>query len=106
MLRVVDVHGRLVENLARPRHFRHLDKHQLARQAGIDFVKTSTGFHPAGGASVEAVRRKVGDGYFAVGASLLTGCPDRRPHTRAVIDWIKSHQPVARVGTFAVYRFD
>ncbi len=26
-----------------------------ARQAGFDFVKTSTGFHPAGGASVRAV---------------------------------------------------
>ncbi|MGK2884817.1 MAG: deoxyribose-phosphate aldolase [Rhodococcus sp. (in: high G+C Gram-positive bacteria)] len=27
-----------------------------AEKAGADFVKTSTGFHPAGGASVEAVR--------------------------------------------------
>ena len=27
-----------------------------AARAGADFVKTSTGFHPAGGASVEAVR--------------------------------------------------
>ena len=27
-----------------------------AREAGCDFVKTSTGFHPAGGATVEAVR--------------------------------------------------
>jgi deoxyribose-phosphate aldolase len=26
-----------------------------ARHAGVDFVKTSTGFHPAGGATVEAV---------------------------------------------------
>ncbi|MCX5662355.1 MAG: deoxyribose-phosphate aldolase [Planctomycetota bacterium] len=29
---------------------------RAAREAGCDFVKTSTGFHPAGGASVEAVR--------------------------------------------------
>ena len=29
---------------------------QAARTAGIDFVKTSTGFHAAGGASVEAVK--------------------------------------------------
>lgn len=29
---------------------------QAARAAGADFVKTSTGFHPAGGASVHAVR--------------------------------------------------
>jgi deoxyribose-phosphate aldolase len=28
----------------------------VARAAGADFVKTSTGFHPAGGASVDAVR--------------------------------------------------
>ncbi len=29
---------------------------RAASEAGADFVKTSTGFHPAGGASVEAVR--------------------------------------------------
>ncbi len=29
---------------------------QCAEHAGADFVKTSTGFHPAGGATVEAVR--------------------------------------------------
>lgn len=29
---------------------------EAARAAGVDFVKTSTGFHPAGGASVQAVR--------------------------------------------------
>jgi len=29
---------------------------EAALEAGADFVKTSTGFHPAGGASVEAVR--------------------------------------------------
>jgi deoxyribose-phosphate aldolase len=29
---------------------------EAARQAGADFVKTSTGFHPAGGASAHAVR--------------------------------------------------
>ena len=28
---------------------------RAAEDAGADFVKTSTGFHPAGGASVEAV---------------------------------------------------
>ena len=28
---------------------------EAARAAGVDFVKTSTGFHPAGGASVQAV---------------------------------------------------
>ncbi|AFV90793.1 Deoxyribose-phosphate aldolase [Acidipropionibacterium acidipropionici ATCC 4875] len=37
---------------------------RAAERAGADFVKTSTGFHPAGGASVHAVelmRRTVGD---------------------------------------------
>lgn len=29
---------------------------QAAQRSGCDFVKTSTGFHPAGGATVEAVR--------------------------------------------------
>jgi deoxyribose-phosphate aldolase len=37
---------------------------RAVRESGCDFIKTSTGFHPAGGASVEAVRlmRKHGDG--------------------------------------------
>ena len=37
---------------------------EAAERAGADFVKTSTGFHPAGGASEHAValmRRTVGD---------------------------------------------
>lgn len=37
---------------------------EAAERAGADYVKTSTGFHPAGGASTEAValmRRTVGD---------------------------------------------
>ena len=37
---------------------------EAAEKAGADFVKTSTGFHPAGGASEHAValmRRTVGD---------------------------------------------
>jgi deoxyribose-phosphate aldolase len=29
---------------------------QVAQEAGVDFLKTSTGFHPAGGATVEDVR--------------------------------------------------
>jgi deoxyribose-phosphate aldolase len=29
---------------------------QVADKCGVDFVKTSTGLHPAGGASVHAVR--------------------------------------------------
>jgi deoxyribose-phosphate aldolase len=29
---------------------------QIAQEAGVDFLKTSTGFHPAGGATVDDVR--------------------------------------------------
>ncbi|MFF2452089.1 deoxyribose-phosphate aldolase [Isoptericola sp. NPDC058082] len=39
---------------------------RAARDAGADFVKTSTGFHPAGGASVHAVELMAG----AVGGAL------------------------------------
>ena len=37
---------------------------RAVRESGADFIKTSTGFHPAGGASVRAVElmRKYGDG--------------------------------------------
>ncbi len=35
---------------------------QAAEAAGADFVKTSTGFHPAGGASVHAVELMAADG--------------------------------------------
>jgi deoxyribose-phosphate aldolase len=43
---------------------RLLDVCRIAEDAGADFVKTSTGFHPSGGASVRAVElmaRTVGD---------------------------------------------
>jgi hypothetical protein len=56
--------------------------------------------------SVDVVKQRAGGGCFAVGASLLTACPDRRPGTLAVIGWLKSLRPVARVGTFVVYRLD
>lgn len=29
---------------------------RIAQQAGVDFIKTSTGFHPAGGATIEDVK--------------------------------------------------
>jgi deoxyribose-phosphate aldolase len=37
---------------------------RAVRESGCDFIKTSTGFHPAGGASLEAIRlmKKHGDG--------------------------------------------
>jgi deoxyribose-phosphate aldolase len=43
---------------------------RAAREGGADFVKTSTGFHPAGGASVQAVRwLKQYSGHLRVKAS-------------------------------------
>jgi deoxyribose-phosphate aldolase len=43
-----------------------LEACRVAEAAGADYVKTSTGFHPAGGASVDAVRLMAG----AVGGRL------------------------------------
>jgi deoxyribose-phosphate aldolase len=39
---------------------------RAVRESGCDFIKTSTGFHPAGGASVHAVRlmKKYGEGLL------------------------------------------
>ncbi len=56
--------------------------------------------------SPEFVRRASAGGYFAVGRTFLTACPDRRPDTLALIDWLKAQSPVAEVGCFNVYRFD
>lgn len=50
---------------------------QAAEAAGADFVKTSTGFHPTGGATVEAValmRKTVGD---RLGVKASGGIRDR-----------------------------
>lgn len=52
----------------------------------------------------EKVRQAVGDGYLAVSVSLLSACPDRRPELLAVIDWLKSLEPVDRTPTFVIYR--
>ena len=39
---------------------------RAVRESGCDFIKTSTGFHPAGGASIDAVKlmRKYGEGLL------------------------------------------
>jgi hypothetical protein len=52
---------------------------------------------------VEEVKRRTAGGYFAVGQSFFTACPDRRPGTLAVLDWLAVQTPVAVVGTFRVY---
>ncbi len=53
--------------------------------------------------SPEFVTRTSAGGYFAVGRTFLTACPDRRPDMLALIDWLKGQQPVAEVGCFVVY---
>lgn len=55
--------------------------------------------------SAEFVSRTTGNGYFAVGRTFLTACPDRRPDMLALIDWLNTQPPVAEVGCFRVYRF-
>jgi hypothetical protein len=52
----------------------------------------------------EKVKQAVGDGYLAVGVSLLSACPDRRPELLAVVDWLKSLEPVDRTPTFVIYK--
>lgn len=53
--------------------------------------------------TVDEVRRLTAGGYFAVGESFFTACPDRRPGTLAVMAWLRAQTPVAVVGTFRVY---
>jgi deoxyribose-phosphate aldolase len=50
---------------------------KAVRESGCDFIKTSTGFHPAGGASVEAVRlmKKYGEGLLVKAAGGLRDLP-------------------------------
>ena len=52
----------------------------------------------------DEVEERVGDGYLAVGVSLLYGTPDRRPELLAVVDWLKSLTPVGRTRTFLIYK--
>jgi len=49
---------------------------QAAEAAGADYVKTSTGFHPAGGASVEAVRLMAGTVGGRLGVKASGGIRD------------------------------
>jgi deoxyribose-phosphate aldolase len=49
---------------------------QAAEAAGADYVKTSTGFHPSGGASVEAVRLMAGTVGGRLGVKASGGIRD------------------------------
>ena len=50
---------------------------RAVRESGCDFIKTSTGFHPSGGASVEAVRlmKKYGEGLLVKASGGIRDLP-------------------------------
>jgi deoxyribose-phosphate aldolase len=50
---------------------------RAVRESGCDYIKTSTGFHPAGGASVEAVRlmKKYAEGLLVKAAGGIRDLP-------------------------------
>jgi hypothetical protein len=52
----------------------------------------------------EKVTQAVGDGRLAVSVSLLSACPDRRPELLAIVDWLKTLDPVDRTPTFVIYK--
>jgi deoxyribose-phosphate aldolase len=51
---------------------------RAAERAGADFVKTSTGFHPAGGATVEAVATMAATVRGRLGIKAAGGIHDAR----------------------------
>ncbi len=71
-----------------------------ARGAPFELIQVNHWPEP----SIAGVREKVGKRrLLAVGLSLLNGCPDRRPETLAVIEWLKGQKRIATVGTTAVF---
>jgi deoxyribose-phosphate aldolase len=56
----------------------------VAREAGAQFVKTSTGFHPAGGATVDAVRLLRSVAGDAMGVKASGGIRDRAGAQRMI----------------------
>jgi hypothetical protein len=50
------------------------------------------------------VAEVVGDGYLAVSVSLLYACPDRKPETLAVVEWLRTLEPVGRTRTFVIFK--
>jgi len=59
---------------------------RVAVDAGADYVKTSTGFHPSGGASVEAVRRMRAAVGWDVGVKASGGIRDAAAPALAMIE--------------------
>jgi hypothetical protein len=55
-------------------------------------------------ATPRSVAEVVGDGYLAVSVSLLYACPDRKPETLAVVEWLRTLEPVGRTRTFVIFK--
>ena len=52
----------------------------------------------------ERLTRETANGLVAVSLSLLDACPDRRPATVALCEWLKRQPAVGETGCFRVYR--
>ena len=76
---------------------------QAVRESGCDFIKTSTGFHPTGGATVEAVRlmRKYGDGIKVKASGGMRDWPGARQMIEAGADRLGMSASVAVVRELA-----
>jgi deoxyribose-phosphate aldolase len=72
---------------------------KAVRESGCDFIKTSTGFHPAGGASIEAVRlmKKYGEGLLIKAAGGIRDLPTARAMLDAGADRLGMSASVAVV---------
>jgi deoxyribose-phosphate aldolase len=72
---------------------------RAVRESGCDFIKTSTGFHPAGGASVEAVRlmKKHSGGLYVKASGGIRGYDDAKRMLDAGADRLGCSASVAIV---------
>ncbi len=76
---------------------------QAVRESGCDFVKTSTGFHPAGGATVEAVGliKKHASGLLIKAAGGIRDLPTAKAMLDAGADRLGMSASVGVLGDFA-----
>lgn len=76
---------------------------RAVREGGCDFIKTSTGFHPAGGSTVEAVRlmKRYGEGLKVKAAGGMRDYPSARAMLEAGADRLGMSASVAVVRELA-----
>jgi deoxyribose-phosphate aldolase len=70
---------------------------QAVRESGCDFIKTSTGFHPSGGASVEAVKlmKKYGESLLIKASGGIRDLPTAQAMLDAGVDRLGMSASVA-----------